>query len=329
MALTRSITKLRRLLNPGSLATLGFGVILAGFSAAPAQALPANSGTDYLVTPGGGAKFVFNGDVIPYSGLPILTPTPNGSPNGGFSGRADTVVNRLDTVSGGGTTRLEIVGLSLFANRGPYHSVAGLQKYYGTSQGNPLTLPVESIGTMAIDTTTKKWDSLFTVKAAAFFGSPNFVNFSQPDVVRNIIQNIKTPGGTPGSLYDCESTYGGSILGKCLLFEKTFFTAYDPLKKDPLTLDPIPFSDQVASWLASPTAITQEYNTTGGPAGDNLVSNLEPNFIISGRVPHDAGDGTIHTVDPVPGPLPILGIGAAFSFSRRLRKKLRTAAKAE
>ena len=311
-----------------SLATFGFGVILAGFSAAPAQALPtANSGTDYLRTPTGGAKFVFNGSVIPYSGLPILTPTPNGSPNGGSSGQADTVVNRLDTVVGNGTTRLEIVGLSLFAKFGQYHSVAGLQKYYGTSQGNPLTLPVESIGTMAIDTTTNKWDSVFTVKAAAFFAAPGFADISQPDIARNIIQNITTPGGTPGNLYNCQSTYGGSISGKCLLFEKTFFTAYD-------SNNPALISDQIANWLANPTALTQNYSSTPLPdqlPGDNLVSALPQNFFISEEVQHDAGDGTIHTVDPraVPGPLPILGIGAAFSFSRRLRKKLRTAAKAE
>ena len=307
-----------------SLATFGFGVILAGFSAAPAQALPtANSGTDYLRTPTEGANFVFNGDVIPYSGLPILTPTPNGSPNGGSSGLADTVVNRLDTVVGNGTTRLEIVGLSLFAPL--YSSVAGLQKYYGTSQGNPLTLPVESIGTMAIDTTTGKWDSVFTVKAAAFFAAPGFVEFSQPDIVRNIIQNITTPGGTPGNLYNCESTYGGSISGNCLLFEKTFFTAYD-------SFNPALISDQIANWLANPTALTQNYSSTPLPdqlLGDNLVSALPQNFFISEEVPHDAGDGTIHTVQPTPGPLPILGAGVAFSFSRRLRKKLRTAAKAE
>lgn len=310
-----------------SFATFGLGVVLAGFSAAPAQALTANSGTDYLLTPTGGAKFVFGGDDIPYSGLPILTPTPNGSPNGGTSGLADTVVNRLDSVTGTGTTRLKIVGLSLFANNvlGSYDSVAGLQEYYGTSQSNPLTPPVESLGTMAIDTTTNKWDSVFTVKAAAFFAAPGYVNTSQPDVVRNILQNIITPGGAPGNLYDCESKYGGSILGKCLLFEKTFFTAYDPLKYDPLTLNPIPFSDQVASWLASPTAETQPYSSTPIPGqllGDNLVSALPQNFYISDRVPHDAGDGTIHTVDPsaVPGPLPILGLGPALAASRRLKK---------
>jgi hypothetical protein len=306
--------------NARSLATFGFGVILVGFSVAPAQALTANSGTDYLMTPSGGATFVFRPPggspvAIPYSGLRIGTPTPNGSPNGGDDGRADTVVNRLDTVTGTGTTRLKIVGLSLFANNvlGSYDSVAGLQEYYGTSQGNPLTLPVESLGTMAINTTTKKWDSLFTVKAAAFFAAPGFVNFSQPDVVRNIIQNIKTSGGTPGSLYDCESAYGGSILGKCLLFEKTFHTAG-------------------YHGLPDSSALTENYSSTPIPGqllGDNLVSALPQNFFISAPVNHDAGDGTIHDIVPTPAPLPILGAGAAFSFSRRLRKKLRTAAKAE
>lgn len=324
MAPARSITKLKGLLSPGSLATIGLGVILAGFSAAPAQA--ANSGTDYLVTPVGGANFVFNGDAIPYSGLPILTPTPNGSPNGGEFGLADTVVNRLDSVNGIGTTGLEIVGLSLIAKNvlgGSFDSVAGLQIYYGTSQGNPLAAPVQSLGTMAINTTTNTWDSLFTVKAAAFFAPSGFIDTQTPDLVRNIIQNISTPGGTPGVLYDCESKYGGLIVGRCLLFEKTFFTAYHPSKGS--------FSDQVNSWLNNPTAVTQEYSPTKLPGqfvGDNLVSALPQDFYIKNTVKHDAGDGTIHTITPVPGPLPVLGIGAAFSFSRRLKKKLRIAAKA-
>lgn len=312
-----------------SLTTFGFGVILAGFSAAPAQALMANSGTDYLLTPTGGAKFVFDpppagGDtfVMPYSGLPILSTPSNGAPNGGFSGLADTVVNRLQTVNAtptGGITDIEVVGLSLFAKNvslpspfgGPYDTVAGLQKYYGNTLGGGPT----SVGTMTIrgdlagNPTT--WDSIFTVKAIAFFSDPGTLGlpnnpYAHPathsaDLVRNIIGGITTAMPLDTSMpYACQS---GFIIGQCLLFDKTFTASNEP-------------------WQTTPFP--------GQHLGDNLVSPpLDQNFFMSDQVQHDAGDGTIHTVDPfsVPGPLPILGLGAAFSSSRRLRRKCRIAAK--
>jgi hypothetical protein len=317
-----------------SLTTFGFGVILAGFSAAPAQALVANSGTDYLLTPTGGAKFVFDpppageGDtfVMPYSGLPILTTPSNGAPNGGFSGLADTVVNRKESVtaSPAGVTEIEVVGLSLFAKNvslpspfgGPYDTVAGLQKYYGnTAGGGPTSVGTMTIrGDLAGNPTT--WDSIFTVKAIAFFSAPGTLGLPTnpyahpathlPDLVRNIIGGIITARPVDTSMpYACQS---GFIIGQCLLFDKTFLASNEP-------------------WQTTPIP--------GQLLGDNLViepPNLTPlnqNFFISDQVQHDAGDGTIHTVDPaiVPGPLPILGLGASFSFSRRLRKKCRTAAK--
>jgi hypothetical protein len=47
---------------------------------------------------------------------------------------------------------------------------------------------------------------------------------------------------------------------------------------------------------------------------------LEQNFFISEQVIHDTGDGTIHTIDPVPAPLPILGAAALLSGTKRIRK---------
>ena len=331
-----------------SVATYGLGVVLAGFSAAPAQALTANSGTDYLVTPTGGAKFVFDpppvgGDtfVIPYSGLPILTPKPNGSPNGGYSGLADTVVNRLQTVTAtptGGETPIEVVGLSLFAKNvslpspfgGPYDTVAGLQKYYSKSglksegtmtikdlDPNNLHPPLPSFPTPPGELV---WGSDFTVNAIAFFAAPGTLGlpddpYAHPathsaDLVRNIIGDIMTdiPGDT-SMPYACQTgPITGSISGYCLLFKKRFLADNEP-------------------WRTTPFV--------GQHLGDNLVIEnpntlpLNQNFFMSDQVKHDAGDGTIHTVDPflVPGPLPILGLGAAFSFSRRLRRKCRMAAK--
>lgn len=320
MAILFSLMNLtKRRSSARSLATFGLGVVLAGFSAAPAQALTANSGTDYLLTPTGGANFVFtppggNPVDIPYSGLPILTPTPNGSPNGGYSGIADTVVNRLQTVTAtpsGGVTPIEVVGLSLFAKNvnlpllgGPYDTVAGLQKYYGNTGGGGPT----SVGTMTIRSALTglpptdqptTWDSDFTVKAVAFFAAPGTLALTSnpyalthsPDLVRNIIGGITTPiPGDPSELYACQS---GSIPGQCLLFDKRFIL-------------------NGGGWAETPS---------GQISGENLVSNLPPNFYLTEQAPHVSPDGSIHTVDQfVPGPLPILGLGAALTASRRLKK---------
>lgn len=94
----------------------------------PANAfVPINRGTDYVVTPIGGAKIFFNGKLESFTGLPIGTPTAT-SPDGGYSGSADTVINQLSDVSvAGNSTPLEIVGLSL---RGTNPNLyVGLQKY--------------------------------------------------------------------------------------------------------------------------------------------------------------------------------------------------------
>jgi hypothetical protein len=90
---------------------------------------------------------------------------------------------------------------------------------------------------------------------------------------------------------------------QCLLFDKGLFVA---------TSEP---------W--------SETASGGQLQGENLVEpGLDQNFFLTGAVIHDAGDGTIHIVDDVPGPLPILGGAAAFSFSRRLKRKVREAVKA-
>jgi hypothetical protein len=163
------------------------------------------------------------------------------------------------------------------------------------------------------------WGSDFTVNAIAFFAAPGTLGLPSnpyadpathaPDLVRKIIGDIMTEMPVDpvekSMPYACKS---GTIDGTCLLFDKEFNA------KD-------------IKWQTTPIL--------GQLLGDNLVIEppnilpLNQNFFISDKVPHDAGDGTIHTVDPalVPGPLPILGLGAAFSFSRRLRRKCRTAAK--
>jgi len=304
MTITRSLTKpkgllkfpdLSKTLGHTLLGSLGLGIALCGLSPS-AKAVIVNRGTDYVITPSGGAFFVFNDPAIgpnplsvSFKGLAIGTPTLT-APNGGLLGFADTVVNRYLDVNAtpeGGTTPLEIVGLSLQSVEPVYglDVFAGLQKY--RYPGNPTK---KSIGSMTIRDKGKEggksWDSTFKIFGVAIIAPTGTLTPTGTDFVKGLIE------GCPNASY------------QCLDFEKGDFIA---------TSEP---------W--SETANLGQFQ------GENLVQlELEQNFYMTAPVIHDAGDGTIHTVHPVPGPLPILGIGAAFSFSRRLRKKLRTAAKAE
>lgn len=297
-----------RLLRQGMVASLGVGVLLGGSIPSASAATQVNAGTDYLVTPPGGAIY----PPFSFTGLPIGLSTPNGatppSPNGGFLGIADTVVNRLQSVQAdadGGVTPIEVVGLSLKTespvamNGGLYEAVAGLQKYY--SQSGAL-----STGTMTIRDSGgdggKTWDSDFTLNALAFIAPAGTLPGGN-DIVRSVIEAINTPAGTPGVRYACNS---GDISGYCLLFEKQFKASNEP-------------------WVATPEP--------GYLEGLNLVDSSLANFFLDAPVYHDAGlvDGkpVFHRVQPfpVPGPLPVLGATAAYSFARRMRARTRAVRK--
>ena len=289
-----------RLLSRGLVGSLGIGMLLAGV-APSAKALTVNAGTDYLVTPKGGAKYSFV-DPFPgagiidleFSGLPIGTPSPLGptppNPDGGYSGLADTVVNRYDPVTAsGGTTDIEIVGLSLKSTAPvtilgtDYDVFAGLQKYY--PGGGAL-----STGTMTIYDSLPKgktWNSSFTIKAVGIFAPKGTLTPTGNDYVRSLIEGCNT-----ATTYQC------------------------------IALPPKgPFLASNESWTTGP----DPRNGFNPLEGENLVNNEPPNFYLNGVVIHDTGDGTIHTVTPTPGPLPIFGASAAFAFSRRLRKRTRAA----
>lgn len=295
-----------RLLGRGIVASMGVGVLLGGLPSSASAATTVNPGTDYLVTPPGGAIY----PPFSFTGLPIGLSTPNGptppNPNGGFLGLADTIVNRLDSVQAdavGGVTNIEVVGLSLKSEKpalfegGMYEAVAGLQKYY--SQSGAL-----STGTMTIRDAGgvggKTWDSEFTLKALAFIAPPGFLPPGD-DAVRSLIEAIQTPipAVDPRKPYPCSS---GNIAGYCLLFDKEFVAANEP-------------------WVSSPEPEYLE--------GLNLVDSSEANFYLQTPAYHDAGlvDGKpiFHRVQPypAPGPLPVFGATAAFAFARRLRVRTR------
>jgi hypothetical protein len=298
MTITRSLTKpkgllkfpdLSKTLGHTLLGSLGLGIALCGLSPS-AKAVIVNRGTDYVITPSGGAVFNFvnppigpNPLTVSFKGLAIGTPTDT-APNGGLLGFADTVVNRyldVNATPAGGTTPLEIVGLSLqsvYPVSG-FDVFAGLQKY--RYPGDPTKL---STGSMTIRDTGglngKTWDSDFRIFGVAIIAPTGTLIPTGTDFVKGLIE------GCPNASY------------QCLDFDKGPFVA---------TSEP---------W--------SETASLGQLQGENLVQpGLEQNFYMTGPVIHDAGDGTIHTVHPVPGPLPILGLGAALSTSRRLKNSRR------
>jgi len=266
---------------------VGLGVALLGLPQS-AKAFTVNRGTDYLVTPSGGAVFNFV-DPLPgagvvsvnFGGLAIGTPTAT-PPDGGYLGIADTVVNRLDDVDAtptGNKTSLEIVGLSLKSvapvtiNGANYDVFAGLQKYLnGTTSTGEMT--IRDTG----GANGKTWDSSFTINGVAIVAAAGTLIPTGTDYVKGLIQ-----GCTTATNY------------QCLLFTKGPFEA---------TNEP---------WTSS-----------GEDQGANLVQpGLKQNFFISSTQPvvHDAGGGVIHTVVGVPEPLTILGSLTAFGFGAAFKRK--------
>lgn len=278
-----------KILANNLIGSIGIGLALCSLSPA-AEAFTVNRGTDYLVTPSNGAVFTFvnpfpgAGSVtINFQGLPIGTPTAT-PPDGGFTGVADTVVNRNnDVTSSGGITPIEIVGLSLksvnpvLISGSKYDVFAGLQKYYPLGLGGGTL----STGTMTIrgndSVSAKTWDSQFSIAGVAVLAPEGTLVPTGTDYVKRLIE------ACPGSSY------------QCILFEKGIFTAFNE------------------PWSETPGA--------GQFMGVNLVEpGLPQNFYLTAPVFHDAGDGTIHEVIPTPGPLAILGAPAVLASMGRIKK---------
>ncbi len=255
----------------------------------PAKAFTAvvNQGTDYVVTPPEGARLTLPGfGLIQFTGLPIGTPTAT-PPSGGYSGSADTVVNRLDNIYDneivtGGQTDLEIVGLSLVAKNqfnpldSSYYDIyAGLQKYYYS--------PASSMGVMTIKDSGlpggKLWSSSFTINGVAVVVPVNTDTLipSGNDYVKRLIE-----GCPSSSIYTCHT------------FTKGPFTASDE------------------PW--SPTPLPGQFE------GPNLVNpSLTQNFFLTSKVDHVAPDG-LHIIQPTPAPLPFLGAPVVMVYLRRLNE---------
>jgi hypothetical protein len=270
------------LLSRSLIGAVGLGVALLGLPQS-AKALTVNRGTDYLSTPSGGAFFFFN-NPLPGAGLVPVTfgGLAIGTPNGGYSGQADTVVNRLQNVNAtptGGTTSIEIVDLSLQSvapvtiSGTNYDVFVGLQKYYN---GIPST------GTMTIrhensdsDPTQGTWDSSFNIKGVAIVAAAGTLTPTGTDYVNGLI-------------HGCNNATSYT----CVLFSKGSFTA----NNEP--------------WSHAPSL--------GQLQGANLVNpNLGQNFYLTQPAIHDAGGGNFHTVTPVPwetDALPVVGSTVLFGL---------------
>ena len=289
------------MLGRSIIGAVGLGVALLGLPQS-AKAFTVNRGTDYLVTPTNGAKFYFNdlGRFVSFEGLAIGTPTAT-SPDGGFLGAADTVVNRLDDVEAPYLPTLPVtappedpnlpnlIDGTLPANNVTSIQIVGLSLQGTGSDAGKIFVGLDpakvSGGKMAIAHNQTNdiggiWSSYFDINGIAVVANDGVtLTPTGNDYVHNLI-------------VDCGNAKGY----ECIPFSKGVFQASD----EPWSHDP----------------------SSGQFQGDNLVApGLEQNFYLTGAVIHDAGGGIIHTVDAVPEPLTILGALTAFGFGAAFKKK--------
>jgi hypothetical protein len=110
---------------------------------------------------------------------------------------------------------------------------------------------------------------------------------------------------------ETQGQVGGKVEVSKLLPEGTIFPDAPLVSIDGSNVNPVAFGGEYTS-----IAVTDTYELTGGSSGFIILDNFQNNFTQqrSSNIPPDES--------AVPGPLPLLGAGAAFSFSRRLRSRL-------
>lgn len=103
---------------------------------------------------------------------------------------------------------------------------------------------------------------------------------------------------------------GGRVEVRKLLPEGTIVPDAPLVSINGSNVNPVAFGGEYTS-----IAVTDTYELTGGTSGLIILDNFQNNFTQqrSGNIPPESS---------VPGPLPLLGAGAAFRYSRRLRSRL-------
>jgi hypothetical protein len=290
------ISILRESLMHGLFGPLALGVALALTPAV--KAVTVNKGTDYLRTPTG-SQFTANvpgvGNItFPVVGLPIGTPVFRVPiVDGGYSGWADTVVNRLDDVKTSdlppsNKTNVNIVGLSL-RNQQPVE-IPGLGFFDIFIGLDPAST---STGTISIT------DSTFNADFQIY----------EKFVVAPI-----------GTLVPSGNDFVRELIVDCGSFPSPIFCGSN--------MDPSELSAS-GEWVASPQSDT----ITGPNLVDPLLTtNFFLQGLTVLKTKPNAPLPKIHAVvakaaQPVPAPLPILGASTAYAFARRLRKRCREAVK--
>jgi len=140
--------------------------------------------------------------------------------------------------------------------------------------------------------------------SSAFTITPSSVTVTPPQTF------IQTTGGISGS-------YAGTASALAVGALQSYFAASPTI------------SSYYANWNVTGVSVP----TTGQAFGDVTPASPQPGIIpvptpgtLSGQVFLEYTYTVPDPINPVPGPLPILGAGAAFGFSRKLRKRIRSTA---
>jgi len=133
----------------------------------------------------------------------------------------------------------------------------------------------------------------------------------------NISQAVS--GLNVGSVYTL-TFYVGSASNNSLFFPSTVNVSLGGVSQGSFTN---PSSTTTLQWQEfsidfTPTSTSENIAFFNGNASNNFVSGLD-------NVTLDLAENPIPGPTSVPGPLPLLGVGAAFGLSRKLRQRINTA----
>jgi hypothetical protein len=118
-----------------------------------------------------------------------------------------------------------------------------------------------------------------------------------------------------------------SDLGATHTLEWKFST---PLSGDPMTGGTTFISKYIVEVTSGETILAANGNTYTGMGGvipDLNYVDMDPIYEFSAMIALDGGatvSSWTNTISQTPGPLPILGAGAAFGFSRKLRRRIKS-----
>lgn len=124
-----------------------------------------------------------------------------------------------------------------------------------------------------------------------------------------VTQDIST---IVGQAYNVEF-YVGSVTNGINIFPSTVSLSIDGLAADSFTNDEEPISTTELQWKF----FSKEFIATSSTTNLTFFNGFNPS------VPNNLSALDNVSVVPVPGPLPLLGLGSAFVWSRRLRKRIK------